>query len=116
MNFREFFFDSIKDKVGVQPKEYQNSIFIINPPMKLMGDDGSIDTITTPTMFKILKVGTNFITIQDISYGNFPYDKKSDKAGKTYVIKGSSIDNFLAPPSGQVDISNKNSSLPGIIK
>ena len=104
MKFKEFLNEdmikTVGKKLNISPTEFARQIFIINPPMKLRDEKGNVDTITSPTRFKVISMGKNFIRVKNLGFGNFPDEEKSDNAGKTYIIKGEHIDWFLRFPPG----------------
>jgi hypothetical protein len=107
MDFKQFVNEHIlgtfDKKLQVSPSEFMKQFIVINPPMKLKSATGEVDDIKTPTRFKIIGYGKNYIRIKDIGFGHFPYEEKSPNAGKVYTIPGNGVDLFLKPPPGMSD-------------
>jgi hypothetical protein len=107
MGFKQFLYESMlgtfQKKLQVSPSDFLRQFIVINPPMKLKSANGEIDEIKSPTRFKIIGYGKNFLRIKDLGFGHFPYEEKSSNAGKIYTITGSNMDLFLKPPPGMSD-------------
>lgn len=104
MQFKQFLTEDMigtfKDKLQVQPSDFLRQFIVINPPMKIKDVNGKVDSVDTPTKFKILGFGKNFLRIKNLGYGHLPYEEKSPNAGKIYTIQGDNMDMFLKPPPG----------------